>query len=64
MLADYNKDGFILFYVKNNNVYPIALNRDQKIYINSCLNCIEGKVKVIEESQGKIMCLNDNNEKK
>ena len=50
------KDGFVLFYVKDDEVLPVAMNQDQMdaFQFLAPLAFAGEEIKVINKSQGKI----------
>ena len=49
------KDGMILFYVKDDEVLPVAMNREQLQMLQTVLPIIFGEepIQVVKKSQGK-----------
>ena len=57
-MSDGVKDGFVLFYVKDGEVYPVILTDEQihlvDLVIGGALGSTNDKVRILNQPQGKI----------
>jgi len=61
-MSDGVKDGFVLFYVKDGEVYPIALSNEQLKMLDLTIPAALGNnVTIVNQSMGTVRNLKDEN---
>ncbi|MDQ7095980.1 hypothetical protein REC12_20505 [Desulfosporosinus sp. PR] len=53
------KDGLALFYVKDDNILPVALTAEQQQAFEILMNAIPGTIRIVDAPQGKAINLKD-----
>jgi len=51
------KDGLVLFYVKNDTLYPVIMSKEQQEFWEIMQNIIPQPIQVLDKPQGKIELL-------